>query len=67
MDECATNNGHGPCDQTCINTPGSYQCGCTIGYALADDGRSCIGECSMKQSNDEILPASHLQMSMNVL
>ncbi|KAL5505944.1 hypothetical protein EMCRGX_G007494 [Ephydatia muelleri] len=34
---------------TCINTPGSYQCGCTIGYALAANGRSCIdvNECSL--------------------
>ena len=66
MDECATNNGHGPCDQTCINTPGSYQCGCTIGYALAANGRSCIGEFSTKLTN-EVLTDARLQMSMNVL
>ena len=36
-------------------------------YALANDGRSCIGECSMKQSNYEILLPQHLQMSMNAL
>eukprot|EP00731_Ephydatia_muelleri_P004786 Em0002g962a len=38
-----------PTVMTCINTPGSYQCGCTIGYALANDGRSCIdvNECSL--------------------
>ena len=54
VNECATNNGHGPCDQTCINTPGLYQCFCTIGYTLANDNNSCSGEC-MLQINDEAL------------
>ena len=44
--ECATNNGHGPCDQTCMDTPpGSYTCSCYNGYALASNGISCNGEC----------------------
>ncbi len=41
INECATNNGG--CNDTCENTPGSYQCKCmTGGYALAEDGHSCF-------------------------
>ena len=54
LNECATNNGHGPCDQSCINTPGSYQCNCSNGYTLANNV-SCNGECCMKQISDEAL------------
>ena len=46
VDECATNNGRGPCDQNCTRTPvGLYQCSCSIGYALASNVISCNGEC----------------------
>ena len=31
------------CEQTCTNTPGSYECECNHGYKLRRDGRSCIG------------------------
>ncbi|XP_078370477.1 uncharacterized protein LOC144654268 isoform X2 [Oculina patagonica] len=43
IDECATNNGG--CDQICTNTPGSYRCGCHMGYTK--HGHSCqdIDEC----------------------
>lgn len=34
------------CDQTCTNTVGSYTCGCTAGYQLASNGRTCNGKCS---------------------
>lgn len=38
MDECS---GPSPCSQRCVNTAGSYRCGCRPGYRLAGDGRSC--------------------------
>ena len=30
-----------PCEQICINLPGSFTCGCNDGYVLAADGTSC--------------------------
>lgn len=35
-----------PCldNAQCINTPGSYQCGCADGYRLLPDGHRCQGE-----------------------
>jgi hypothetical protein len=41
VNECATNRGRGPCQQTCRNTPGSFQCACQQGYRLNRDGRTC--------------------------
>ena len=32
IDECME-GGHG-CDQTCVNTPGSYYCNCERGYQI---------------------------------
>lgn len=29
------------CSQKCMNTPGSYRCGCTTGYVLRPDLRTC--------------------------
>ena len=31
------------CAQNCINTNGSYTCGCNTGYRLGNDGYSCYG------------------------
>ena len=41
--ECISNNGHGPCQDTCINTDGSFQCACDglPGTILSADGKSC--------------------------
>ena len=39
IDEC----GDGICTQTCINTDGSFICGCISGYLLDVDGTSCNG------------------------
>ena len=41
IDECLTENGG--CNQTCVNKPGSFECQCSAGYALGDDGKSCSG------------------------
>ena len=40
LDECAAPSSN-LCQQTCINTAGSYQCACHDGFQLQDDGRSC--------------------------
>lgn len=40
-----------PCDQTCTNIDGSFECNCVIGYRLQDNKRSCIGKlcvCAIK-------------------
>ena len=42
IDECATANGR--CSQVCVNRPGSYECRCKSGYALADDKKTCVGK-----------------------
>ena len=41
FDECSRNNGG--CDQTCVNTIGSFYCICDRSdlYALDNDGRRC--------------------------
>ena len=45
VDECLTNGGKGPCQDSCENLPGTFKCRCTIpGYELDDDGVSCIGK-----------------------
>ena len=32
------------CQQQCINTIGSYKCGCNTGYQLSHDGKTCTGK-----------------------
>ncbi|KAK2176552.1 hypothetical protein NP493_656g01018 [Ridgeia piscesae] len=45
VNECLTTT-HG-CDQSCVNTVGSYKCECRSGYQLDTDGRTCkdVDEC----------------------
>ncbi|XP_014215323.1 uncharacterized protein LOC106644380 [Copidosoma floridanum] len=38
VDECVTEK---PCDQTCRNVPGSYECYCRSGFELQPDRHSC--------------------------
>jgi len=40
LDECA--QGTSQCSQICLNTPGSFTCGCQPGFQLDFDGRGCI-------------------------
>uniref|UniRef100_A0A182J2V4 Sushi domain-containing protein n=1 Tax=Anopheles atroparvus TaxID=41427 RepID=A0A182J2V4_ANOAO len=51
VNECLLRNGHGPCQDTCINTWSSYRCTCDglPGTRLAPDGHSCedIDECTV--------------------
>jgi len=39
VNECDTSS---PCQQTCTNTLGSYQCSCNSGYTV--DGTRCNGQ-----------------------
>lgn len=41
IDECHVRNGG--CDAHCVNTEGSFRCGCGQGYLLRPDGRTCAG------------------------
>ena len=41
INECASSSS--PCEHSCTNTDGSFQCSCNNGYLLDDDGRSCDG------------------------
>ena len=42
INECRTNIHL--CEQTCVNTLGSFRCDCKQGYRLMQDGRSCEGK-----------------------
>uniref|UniRef100_A0A3B3BTJ2 EGF-like domain-containing protein n=1 Tax=Oryzias melastigma TaxID=30732 RepID=A0A3B3BTJ2_ORYME len=42
VNECEEFNGG--CQQTCINTAGSYHCECSEGFRMHTDGRTCIGK-----------------------
>ncbi|XP_013399408.1 sushi, von Willebrand factor type A, EGF and pentraxin domain-containing protein 1 [Lingula anatina] len=39
FNECQVNNGG--CQQTCLNTEGSFRCTCRQGYNLTADGKTC--------------------------
>ena len=40
INECDDNNGG--CEQTCVNTDGSYHCECEVGFMLQPDGQHCV-------------------------
>ena len=43
VDECSS-GGRGPCEQLCINEPGSYRCQCHPGFTQpSHDPRRCVG------------------------
>ena len=44
IDECAL-TATNPCQQRCINSPGSLRCACDVpGFVLSNDGFSCEGK-----------------------
>ncbi|EZA47233.1 hypothetical protein DMN91_001353 [Ooceraea biroi] len=57
INECLLNNGHGPCQDTCRNRVGGYECSCDslVGTSLAADNHTCehdkhIGPCSVNNA-----------------
>ena len=42
VNECVSPDNN-DCEQTCVNTNGSYSCDCTNGYVLNADGHACDG------------------------
>ena len=42
INECAVDNGG--CSQICINTHGSFECACEVGFVLAANDSDCDGE-----------------------
>ena len=42
INEC--DEGVDVCAQNCVDTEGSYNCSCNIGYTLANDGVGCNGK-----------------------
>ncbi|RLU27266.1 hypothetical protein DMN91_001067 [Ooceraea biroi] len=55
VNECLSNNRHGPCQGICRNLKGSYECSCADipGYKLAADNHTCedIDECMLGNVN----------------
>jgi len=52
IDECAVNGGTADCEQLCINTVGSYKCGCRDGFKLRNQRRCLdIDECAIPKLN----------------
>lgn len=51
QNECLYNNGG--CERNCLNTLGSFYCGCPGGTRLADDGKSCkdVNECLLRNGH----------------
>ena len=46
INECEADNhgtSNGNCSQICVNTEGSFECSCRVGYVLGSDGTSCLG------------------------
>ena len=41
INECSENTHD--CDQTCVNVPGTFVCGCNSGYRLHSNEKLCIG------------------------
>jgi fibulin 1/2 len=39
------------CSQECINTPGSFKCGCQSGYRLSADGITCVPLLACAETN----------------
>ena len=42
INECESNNGG--CEQNCENNAGSYNCTCSNGYTLNNNGYNCTGK-----------------------
>ena len=45
INECSENHG---CEDTCVNTEGSFYCACSDGFVVASNGMSCVPSCGGK-------------------
>ncbi|XP_030385204.1 fibrillin-2 isoform X2 [Scaptodrosophila lebanonensis] len=45
---------HRVCPQLCVNTLGSYTCGCELGYHLLEDQRSCVRDNCQDLDNPQL-------------
>ena len=43
INECA-DEGSNDCSHRCVNSVGSFHCGCNIGFVLQEDGYTCNGK-----------------------
>lgn len=54
INECVSNEGHGPCQDTCHNLVGGYECKCDglPGTILSSDNHTCheSGPCSIRNA-----------------
>ncbi|CAG2069478.1 unnamed protein product, partial [Timema podura] len=53
VDECSSESHD--CQQTCINTPGSYLCDCKKGFSLQADNRTCWRETPLPEVEQDPL------------
>ena len=66
IDEC---DGLNPCEQSCNNTDGGFQCGCDEGFVLESNSFSCEGLCSLTLSAVlvHVLILAQILMSVSML
>ena len=65
VNECSRDAGG--CDDTCVNTEGSYHCHCSAGLLLAADGHSCLGELPQTCVQTLLLVLQHALVATYVL
>ncbi len=49
VNECSEANN---CQQDCVNTPGSFECTCGVGFTLDANGITCTGKCYYTSYNN---------------
>ena len=68
--ECKLPKSFHHCQQTCVNTPGSYYCMCEDGFRLSANGRSCRGKIVSQELigwSVELLLSRHPAQEWNVI
>ena len=59
IDECAIANGG--CEHNCINTQGSFYCGCHEGFVLGSDGHQIDVEVILVSVDSVCMDSSNMQ------
>ena len=47
IDECMLDTDECSANSSCVDTEGSYNCTCDVGYVLQDDLRTCLRKCDV--------------------